>query len=308
MPRRPISPVIKNKVRAGKKAQLRFNPGTQQDERSGAAQGASIDIVPEYFISDSEKITSSKVNAFIIMGKDRPSTKDTGWGAVPNKKNVARIDLIAGLSGPTAKETDAEGDRLKTNPSPGLDAARIYMTQQAKDIDSKEYFGIVDGSVGKVINESAIAIKADSVRLIGRRGIKIVTGSNRYSGGVGWFIGDDVPGIDIIAGNDDKDLQPMVKGNDLHKLLMKQMELHQELYDFIWFIFKLQVRHLGITMPNPYMAASIPSVIRLLGTEGIKQLIKMAVHQVKVIFHKVNFDERNPIRAYDFRSRHNHVN
>ena len=58
------------------------------------------------------------------------------------------------------------------NGQPG-DAARIYISQRA-DID--EYFDIADGSVGHH-RSSAIAVKADSVRILQKR-IKLVTGKN----------------------------------------------------------------------------------------------------------------------------------
>lgn len=276
----------------------------EQQKRSSGV----LDVVPEYRIAEHEKPYTGKTNGLIVIGKDRPGNKSTGWAADPDKTGVARIDLIAGLNGPVAKETDESGTRLLVDPDPVLDSARIYMTQQAKNIDSDEYFSIVQGKVGYVENESAIVVKADSVRVVGRRGIKIVTGGSKYSGGAGFFIGGDVQGIDLIAGNDDSDLQPMVKGDDLRKLLLRQDELRDELYKFIWFIFKLQIKHLGITMPNPTAAALIPAVIKLVGTEGAQFLTDLAAYKLKSTFHKLNYDERNPFAFYDFRSRHNNVN
>jgi len=306
MPNKPTS--IDTFLLEKKKDQKKYNSGVVERDLSGAFQSMCIEAVPEYNIAENEKLYPGKTNAAIIVGKDRPGNKATGWGSEANKTGAARIDLIAGLNGPVAKETDETGIRLLVDPDPVLDSARIYMTQQAKDIDSDEYFSIVQGKVGYVENESAIAIKADSVRMIGRRGIKIVTGGSKYSGGAGFFIGGDIQGIDLIAGNDDSDLQPMVKGDDLRKLLLRQDELRDELYGFIWFIFKFQLKHLGITMPNPATASLIPAIIKLVDIEGVQFLTDLAAYKLKSILHKLNYDERNPFAFYDFRSKYNHVN
>ena len=304
MPRRPIR--NQTLLTKDKRNQLKYNPGDQST--AGEFQTMCIDVVPEYNVAENERLYLGKTNATVVIGKDRPGNKTTGWGAVANKTGAARIDLIAGLNGPVAKETDEKGIRLLVDPDPVLDSARIYMTQQAKNIDSDEYFSIVQGKVGYVENESAIVVKADSVRVVGRRGIKIVTGGSKYSGGAGFFIGRDVQGIDLIAGNDDSDLQPMVKGDDLRKLLLRQDQLRDELFQFIWFIFKLQIQHLGITMPNPGAASLIPAVVKLIGVDGAKFLGQLAAYQLKAALHKLNYSDRNPIAAYDFRSKFNNVN
>lgn len=317
MPRRPTNP--KQNLSKDKERQLRENPGTVNSSRAGFGNTSMIEAKPKLNLADNEKVITGEVNAFITMGKDKPGGKDTGWGALGKKSGAAKIDLIAGLSGVTAKETNPQGEKVATDPNTSLDAARIYITQQAKDIDSEEYFHLADGKVGKVINESAIVIKADSVRLIGRRGIKIVTGSDKYSGGSGFWVGDDIPGIDLIAGNNDKDLQPMVKGNDLQKAILALHELNEDLFEYVNFLFRIQMKHLSITLPNPGMAAAITSLIQTLGTDGVKLISQMAKYNLKNAFFKYNIGaptDEPAIKiarafispAYDFRSKHNNVN
>lgn len=53
------------------------------------------------------------------------------------------------------------------------DAARIYISQLT-DIDAN--FGIDPGKTGYMKERSGIGIKADGVRVIGREGIKLITG------------------------------------------------------------------------------------------------------------------------------------
>ena len=60
-------------------------------------------------------------------------------------------------------------------------------------------------------------------RIIGREGIKLITKTdNQNSQG-----GDvrSILGIDLIAGNDDSDLQPMVKGDNLKNCLMSMSKV-----------------------------------------------------------------------------------
>ena len=318
MTSRPTRP--KQNLEKSKERRLKENPGVVEEQQSGYGQTPMLEAIPKHKTSKNEYVVpgSGNTNSFIIFGKDRPGDINTGWGTEP-KTGAARIDLIAGLSGVAAKETNGTSENLETSPNPYLDSARIYMTQQARDIDSEEYFHIADGKVGRVLNESAIVVKADSVRVIGRKGIKIVTGSDKYAGGSGFFVGDDIPGIDLIAGNNDKDLQPMVKGDDLQRALLEMHEMHKQAFEFIVFIFKLQLKHLSITLPNPYMAASIPLIIETLGKDGVELIAKLAKHQLNSVFFKYNIgaptDEPALILArallkpaFDFRSKHNNVN
>ena len=60
---------------------------------------------------------------------------------------------------------------------------------------------------------SAIALKADGLRFIAREGIKLITRTDGFNSQGGSI--ESIAGVDIIAGNDDSDLQPMVKGKNL---------------------------------------------------------------------------------------------
>ncbi len=269
--------------------------------------GPTIEAVPQYNISPSEKLIEGNHNAVIIIGRDKPNARGTGWD-MHRKSGVGCIDIIAGLSGPVAKEANEKGEGVLTEKNTYLDAARIYISQQAKDIDSEEYFNIVAGGVGKVLNESAIAIKADSIRVIGRQGIKIVTGTDKYSGGSGFFIGDSVPGIDLIAGNDDTELQPLVKGDDLAKTLDRHLELMQEIHGMINFVFDLMLTKIASESPIPAVAA--PAMTKLMGlmTKIVPIIYDLKTWQLNAIMHKMNYSSENPFAAYNFRSKYNTTN
>jgi hypothetical protein len=90
------------------------------------------------------------------------------------------------------------------------------------------------GGVGNWTARSGIGIKADHVRIIGREGIKLVTKtdlSNSQGGDI-----KSTYGIDIIAGNDDTDLQPMVRGQNLifaFAALIKEIERLAGIIDYM---------------------------------------------------------------------------
>ena len=150
-----------------KKSLENDSPKLQGQEYSGYFQSDIIGPNPSYNLKESENIIQGKHNTIIIMGRDRPGSEFSGKGSSANT-NVGCIDIIAGLSGIMAREVDDQGEKVLTNKSTELDSARIYISQRA-DIDSPEYFNLAQGKVGNLTNRSAIAIKADSVRVIERR-------------------------------------------------------------------------------------------------------------------------------------------
>jgi hypothetical protein len=168
-------------------------------------------------------IAGGKFNNFIIIGRDRPRDPCSGYGGKGDTQSAC-IDIIAGMTGRFARTHDKKGQKLLTNKSPELDAARIYISQRT-DVDKN--FNLPAGSIGKLNTRSAIAMKADGVRIIGREGIKLVTGTDTYNSAC--MKVDGIMGIDLIAGNDDEDLQPLVKGDNLKFALREIIELIADL-------------------------------------------------------------------------------
>ncbi len=185
-----------------------------------------------------EKLVSRGVdnNAFIIIGNDRVDKPHTGTGGQGHTKSDM-IDLCVGLGGyctPEVEMTLVEDavtgqskmveKPAKVNPNFYLDAARIYISQKTH-VDKN--FGIgpfgatekrkednsKDENYGKYGGKSAVAIKADNVRVIGRESIKIVTGTDLFNSKGGTVYGKS--GIKLIAMNKEEQLQPMVLGDNL---------------------------------------------------------------------------------------------
>ena len=203
-----------------------------------------------------------------------------------------------------AREVDNRGEEVLSNKSTQLDAARIYISQRA-DIDSPEYFNLAEGKVGNLTNRSAIAIKADSVRIIGREGIKLVTSTDTYSGGAGQFIGDNIQGIDLIAGNNDSDLQPIVKGDDLAKILDDLLELVTHVQSSTSFTLELLTTLLAAFVdPTGAAAARLKTLFLRLPIE----VVNLSIQEKNFVYHKLNYSNKNPLAKYNFRSKYNNVN
>ena len=164
----------------------------------------------QYDRAESEIIVGASHNAYVKIGRDRPSTIVSGYGG-RGAANAACIDLCAGLA------SSAGFDRMNKIVSPNMfnDAARIYISQKT-DIDKN--FGLAETGIPSKYSKarSGIAIKADKVRIIGREGVRIVTGKALAPEGAGAFgesnaLGGDiisVNGIELIAGNITDDSAP----------------------------------------------------------------------------------------------------
>ena len=181
--------------------------------------------VPFFDKTESEVVYKNLNNAWIVLGRDRPSTKGSGYGG-SSATQCGSIDLVAGRM--SSVDGGPKSD-IWASPNFTSDAARIYISQRT-DID--ENFDLVAGGVGISKGKSGIALKADAVRIIGREGIKLVTNTDKKNSQNKDI--NSTYGIDLIAGNDDAELsgplqsfesgevnflQPMIKGENLTEAL-----------------------------------------------------------------------------------------
>ncbi len=155
----------------------------------------------------------------IRLQRDRKDNIYSGTGGT-NQTHAAAIDLVAGQMGVYGKSHTKKNEEINVDPSFTHDAARVYISQKA-DID--DYLDITEGIRSTSIDspKSAVALKADVVRIVGRENIKLITrtdAQNSQGGSLtGAYTGDY--GIQLVAMNDDSDLQPMVKGGNLKDCL-----------------------------------------------------------------------------------------
>jgi len=140
-------------------------------ETQGVGCDRITEFIPEYIKAPCEKVISGENNSYIVLGRDRPSIRWSGYGGKGDTK-CGMIDLVVGRVGNYEPQND---DKVYTDPNFKQDAARIYLTQKG---DPDDYFGIAAGKIGKPKARSAVVVKSDHTRIIGRESIKLVTGTD----------------------------------------------------------------------------------------------------------------------------------
>ena len=198
------------------KAKTNLEAATKEEKISleGIGCDKKVEPVPNFRKAPCEDVAvNGQNNSQIVVGRDRPSTLLSGYGGRGDTQ-AGSMDLVVGRMSATPQESDKSNKKVFVDPDFEKDAARIHISQKT-DVDKN--FNIVNGVVGNSVTRSGIGIKADSVRIIGREGVKIVTQTDQKNS-----LGGDInatKGIDLIAGNDDSDLQPLVKGNNLVEII-----------------------------------------------------------------------------------------
>ncbi len=302
-----VKAVIQTGVPANKK-RYRQQLNRPDAHGGGIFQDRILEAHPHYNAAPSEAITEGENNNFIILGRDRPRGLKSGYGG-RGDTHSGKIDIVVGMQGINVKEESQDGQRLYTDPDPILDAARIYISQKT-DIDDN--FHLKDGKVGNAKTRSAIAIKADGVRVIGREGIKLVTGTDKYNSQ-----GVEIPavgGIDLIAGNIDSEVEPIPKGKKLAAALEDLTKMIENLNDIVTklstnqaklignLIAHTHVSPVGPTTPSPDFAINGP--LRLV--DYAKVVAELGAHKANCATHKINFYKPSGKRYIN--SRYNNTN
>jgi hypothetical protein len=258
----------------------------------GLGNSNLVEIIPDYNNAESEKVFSGKNNTYIVMGRDRPHDEFSGYGGV-GESNCGSIDIVSGrVSAIDKKELYQKS--LKVNNDYFLDAARIIISQKT-NIDQN--FGLSNGKVGNSSGRSAVGIKADDVRIIARNGIKLVTNTDRYdSTGQEQIVQN---GIDIIANNDDENLQPMVLGDNLSEYLEKLSTDISKVYTELTAIHTLLVSLMSALSTHTHISSPVggpttPSIelgiaIASVSTELSMRIIDTSTAAVKSSADKIEY-------------------
>tara|TARA_R110002020_G_scaffold90434_2_gene220170 strand:- start:346 stop:1401 length:1056 start_codon:yes stop_codon:yes gene_type:complete len=228
----------------------------------------------------------------IVFGRDRHTREGlSGYGG-RGCTAAGSIDIVVGSGGPEPEHGLAVGPNFFT------DAARIYLTQRG-DIDA--YFDLpadIPNAIQPAENRSAIAAKADGIRIIGREGVRIYTnprtknsGKQKETNAVGGDI-QSKSGIHLIANMESgpveqagfattsgmpagqlskyNKIQPLVKGDFLIGFLTELMEdieaLSNALTAFAQYQLEFNTR-IGAhthTVAGPVPGVAIPDISSLL--------------------------------------------
>ena len=272
-----------------------------------------IEPTPIFNQAPCETVYAGQNNSSIVLGRDRVGPLGTGYGGI-GADAASMVDIVAGRMGREARNVDENGVTIVADPDFKSDSARIYISERT-DIDVN--FGIVPGRQGNPIGRSGIGIKADNVRIIAREGIKLITRTDDTNSKGGKM--DVVLGVDIIAGNDDSDLQPMVKGKNLVQLLKYMVDDSRRLAQMIHSITLSQASiesmlacHTHTTGGAAGPGVAIPSIelgVFVAGSQ-IKRLVTDIPSQIVQTFNNIA-EELEFLESFGpkyINSRSNHVN
>jgi len=278
---------------------------------TGVSGDKILESVPEFISTESEHVIKNQNNSFIVLGRDRPGNRTSGYGG-QGETQCGSIDMVCGRMSSDPRAVTQDGERVYANPDFTMDAARIYISQKT-DVDQN--FGLVTGKVGSPRTKSGIAIKADGVRIVGREGIKLVTRTDKRNSQGGQV--QSIVGIDLIAGNDDSDLQPMVKGDSLLSAIDRLVNYVDNLSGIVDSFLMSQMEFNTYSMSHIHIspgfgAPTPPSPTMLAGgiSTAIRQMAqtKTSILALKanLATYKINF--LNPAGSGYINSRHNHTN
>ena len=254
---------------------------------SGLGGAKFIEPVPHFDSAGSEVVYNNSNNAWIVLGRDRPAGKESGYGGRGNTQ-AAAIDLVVGRM--ASVEGGPSADAI-VPPNFFTDAARVYISQKT-DVDTN--FGLVGDA--QLEGRSGIGLKADAIRVIGREGIKLVTGQAKNLEGAGdggeknsqGGKIETVPGIELIAGNDVEadGLEPIVKAYALNEALLEIVDSIQRLTDIVNENAKMQTQINNALAQHSHEVPMAPAPLKTTPpiqagvTIAVKESSKMSsVHQ-----------------------------
>lgn len=276
--------------------ELGILPKSERIKLKGIGCSELPESVPSFNKAQCEDVIEGRNNTWIVLGRDRngplfvTGSFDNGENHGPygpkGHTRCGSIDIIAGrFSANTTIDKKVEPDFFK-------DAARIYISQRT-DVDAN--FKIGDPKNDRSKGRSAIALKADGVRLIAREGIKLVTGTDRKNS-LGGNV-HRVDGIELIAGNDETDLQSILKGENtkeaLERLVHHVDKLNGLLDAFLTYQMKFNEAMTLHTHISPFYALSTtPSEVLMvegrLTNLNLQSNVKLGLykHKINLVNHK----------------------
>ena len=225
-----------------------------------------IEPVPELLTYPGDAHYESENNSGLVLGRDE-------FYRIRGHHHAGACYLYAGRDpGPDGVQTevaDTEGNLLSVRKPKDLvkDAAYLYLSQKC---DPDELLKIAGGTYSKVLASSGdsettvsprqgtslAVLQADDLVLIGENsGIRLITGRSKVNSQGGDILGKF--GIDLIAGNNDEDLQPLVKGENLVQYLQglskSLSELRAIVYSHITSQIDLQRTVMNHTHYDPFL-------------------------------------------------------
>tara|TARA_Y100000114_G_scaffold146717_1_gene157713 strand:- start:17060 stop:18040 length:981 start_codon:yes stop_codon:yes gene_type:complete len=210
--------------------------------------------------SKSEKRFIGENGQCISLMRDTPRAPGSGYGA---QTGAGAISIGVGYSSDDpANATATSPDGLGLQPLVSVrdhktTAAEIYISQKT-DVDDN--LNLPAGNIGKLRAKSAITLKADSIRIVGREGIKFVSGVSGEEANSGGGIIRSVPRINFIGGEDDSNLQPIARAQQMEEVISDIYEQISELNSILDTFMTTQIEFNGEVMTHQHGSVAIQSV------------------------------------------------
>jgi len=194
----------------------RENVNTKKQDPIGLAGTTNLESLPDTIQASAEK---HEVHAGLRIIKGPYRKK--GIATISQRTQQSSMRITAGPLGcmpDPVPEKNEQGETNLLDPDNKLDAATFLITQHG---NIQEDFNFAKGTLPARDGLSQIGMKADYVALSGRTGVSIISSTDSRTS-----VGEDnaVHDINIIAGNDDSKLTPVVRGDQLKKYLIKLSE------------------------------------------------------------------------------------
>jgi len=262
----------------------------QPDGAKGVGGNDQYDTAPRRINSPGEYVINNQ-NSWIVLGYDREGTFLSGRGG-QGAPNASAIEITTGYMSNTKGGPDAD---YQTDPSWCNDAAKIYISQRSNIDKYMQMPYDKETTTHDFKDRSAIGIQADHVRIVGREGIKIVTGAPERCSGAGFFgVRNSVQGkryiasgIELIAGfkdgtekivdlgafppvNEQDSIQPLPRGIMLAAALDELSNQMVNAFETVMLFAQSQIEfnmqalvHVhpfvplsGVTLPSPTLAGA----------------------------------------------------
>ena len=236
-------------------------PAVQAMLKLGVPPGMYLTTLDEDFArletGACEVVYSGLNNSEIVLGRDRNASLASGKGG-KGGTGCGSIDLVAGRLSSVKNHCEK-----LTGPNFASDAARVYITQRGH-IDN--YYALPDGRCGSTDNASAVGIKADHTRIIGRETVRIYAGKGLFDGqgadgelnSNGGKIG--VQGvIELVSGNGE--LQKAVLGDNLAQALKQIFKLIAQAFSAIHMVNLVNQKVFSVLAGHSHQGTGVGAIV-----------------------------------------------
>jgi hypothetical protein len=263
-------------------------------EKLGIDGKSAYRELPTFNAIESSKVLN-KNNSFINLGKDAPGGPGTGYSAFGTP--ASSIDIVCGRL--TSLPSVSKNSALYVNDNFMYDAARIYISETT---DLEDNFSMPEGDNIRQKARSGIGAQADVIAFKGKSGIKLTTGQYGERNSKGGKIRSG-SGIELIAGTNVENLQPMVLGDNMEKAMKTVMKRIDLISDIIMDLAQVQnntltqiITHTHPIAVNPLTGpTAVPSPLLLttlslnFSDNVIKGIMNATTNKINLLFDEVNY-------------------